>query len=100
MSSNNIHKLSNFSSLSYHPSVTTSHDHHHCRHLHLTIPWVAAAITTDALVAYLLLHIKRSSSLPTPAPPLSLNPPGWGDHKSRTKPSIVPTIEGLKPSAL
>ncbi|KAJ0811039.1 hypothetical protein HanPI659440_Chr01g0033441 [Helianthus annuus] len=52
-------------------------------------PWVAAAITTDALVADLLLHIKRSSSLPTPAPPLSVNPPGWGDHKSRSKPSAI-----------
>ncbi|MFS7994892.1 hypothetical protein Hanom_Chr12g01111421 [Helianthus anomalus] len=52
-------------------------------------PGVAAAITTDALMANLLLHIKRSSSLPTPAPPLSLNPPGRGDHKSRSKPSGI-----------
>ncbi|KAI3512310.1 hypothetical protein L1887_19625 [Cichorium endivia] len=62
--------------------------------------WVAAAFTTDALVAELLLRLKHSassdSSHASPPPTTSttttttttsLNPVGWGDRKSRSKPS-------------
>ncbi|KAI7747235.1 hypothetical protein M8C21_002027 [Ambrosia artemisiifolia] len=49
-------------------------------------PWVAAAVTTDALVADLLLRLKRSSSSPPlHTPPSTPAPPGWGDRKSRSK---------------
>ncbi|KAI3683968.1 hypothetical protein L1987_84485 [Smallanthus sonchifolius] len=49
--------------------------------------WVAAAITSDALVAELLLRLKRSSSFDS-TPPLN-PPPVWGDRKSRSKASTV-----------
>ncbi|KAK1411753.1 hypothetical protein QVD17_32460 [Tagetes erecta] len=45
--------------------------------------WISA---TDALVAELLLHLKRSSSSSTPTPtPTPFYPPGWGDRKSRSR---------------
>lgn len=40
--------------------------------------------TTDALIADLLLHLKRSSNSSSYSPP-PFYPPGWGDRKSRSK---------------
>ncbi|CAH1442280.1 unnamed protein product [Lactuca virosa] len=58
--------------------------------------WVAAAFTSDALVAELLLRLKQSASSHVSPPPTtstttatttaSLNPVRWGDRKSRSKP--------------
>ncbi|KAL4560238.1 hypothetical protein LXL04_032388 [Taraxacum kok-saghyz] len=61
--------------------------------------WVAAAFTSDALVAELLLRLKQSASPPpttstttTTTTTTSLNPLGWGDRKSRSKPPSTATF--------
>nr|XP_043611030.1 uncharacterized protein LOC122582668 isoform X1 [Erigeron canadensis] len=49
--------------------------------------WVAAAFSTDALVAHLLLRLKQSSSSQTILINTTTTPFGhtWGDRKSRSK---------------
>ncbi|KAI3696630.1 hypothetical protein L6452_29066 [Arctium lappa] len=64
--------------------------------------WVDAAISSDVLVAELLLRLKQSPSpnsshaLPPPTTTTTttalLNPIGWGDRKSRSKPSTISTV--------
>lgn len=68
--------------------------------------WVTAALTSDAMVAELLIRMKQPSSLdssyafppPTTTATALLPPIRWGHRKSRSKPSAITTTNAAAAS--